>query len=248
LSNNTFKKNRYKTLIFNKMNTIIKLSLFICFIISQLAPLSCEAQNNKKKKDNPYIRSRTILERIPIHGSALTSLKFIGFRFGIDYPIRIYETRSFFEFRAGRTIKERYLTADIGAWHYDGIHENTFFNLEFTMRRVSDIGFFLQITPLGVGVNYTIPPVFKVFDTKKYSVDSIPLNRFFATPSISVGIGKDFGVKSRGWGFPLTALVKVGVSTMYPYKTYGYIIPSAEFSLAYRLKRFTTMVKKTAKS
>jgi hypothetical protein len=230
------------------MSKKIKLLIFSCFALSYFTPLSCEAQIRGKKKDNPYIRSRTILERIPIHGSLVSSIKFIGFRAGIDYPIRIYETKSFLGFRAGRTIKERYLTADIGAWHYDGVHENAFFNVEFTMRRVSEVGFFLQVTPLGVGVNYTMPSLVKIFDTRRYSIDSVPLNRFFVTPSVSLGIGKDFGVKSRGWGFPLSALMKVGVASMYPYKTYGYIIPSVEFSLAYRFKFFTTMVKKTSKS
>ncbi len=213
-----------------------------------LYPLSIKAQNKKKSK-NPkaeaYTRSRTALEPMPIHISAMGSPRFYGVKLGVDYPFKMTEMRGFKGTAMGqRVMRELYISADAGLWHYDGVHENASFSLEWTVRFINSSGFFAQVSPIGVGANYILKP----FTPQKVIQDSVPtIGKIYATPSVSVGIGRDFAFQRGNKAIPMVIYMKGGVSSMYPFKTYGYLFPTAELSLAWRFRGINAFVRKVRK-
>jgi hypothetical protein len=221
---------------FNK--ALICLLFFLLMI-----PLSIHAQKKKKEnKNDAFTRSRKTLEPLPFHFSGLGSLNFYGVKFGVDYPLKMVEMRGFMGSLQGQKVTyEQYLSADAGLWHYDGIHENTFFTTEWTLRVINNRGYFWQITPLGVGVNYVIKP----FLTNKITQDSFPPhNKFYVTPSVSFGIGRDFAFNRANRAKPIVVYLKGGIAGMYPFKKWFYIFPTAELGLAYRFSSINVFVKK----
>ena len=215
----------------------------LTLLVIILIPLSIQAQNRRKtKKDDGFTSSRKILEPIPFHLSSLGSLKFYGLKFGIDYPFKMSEIRGFLNGTQGeRTMIERYVSADVGIWHYNGVHENVFFSTEFTVRFINSSGYYFQLSPLGVGVNYLIPSFLK----KQIIQDSVPANnKIYITPSVSMGIGRDFSFRRAGRRKPLMIYLKGGVSSMFPFKKIGYLFPTAELGLAARFNGINVFVKK----
>ena len=216
--------------------------LLILFLLS-LIPLSIQAQNKRKpKKDDGFTTSRKILEPIPFHLSSLGSIKFYGLKFGIDFPFKMTEIRGFLNGTQGdRTMIERYLSADVGIWHFDSVHENVFFSTEFTLRFINSNGYYFQFSPLGVGVNYLMPSFVK----NQIIQDSVPANnKVYITPSVSMGIGRDFSYRRAGRRLPLMVYLKGGVSSMFPFKKIGYLFPTAEAGLAVRFNGINVFVKK----
>ena len=211
---------------------------FFCFL-----PLSIIAQSKKKQsKSDVYVRSRRQLEPIPFHFSGLGSMYMYGLKFGIDYPLRMVELRGFLGgFQGQRTFYEQYVSADIGMWHYNGAMESPFVSLEWTLRFINSKGFFWQISPIGVGANYVLTPFFDKNVQHKPVPES---NKFYVTPSVSMGIGHDFAMRRAGKGRPLAIYIKGGASAMYPYKKSVYLFPTIEGGMAYRFSGITTFVKK----
>lgn len=233
-----------KTIRLNKIRCVFFL-LFIAFI----TPLSIKAQNKKKKKEDPkaaWSSSRNVLEPLPIHLSALGSQQFYGLKFGVDYPYRMTELRGFKGTAMGeRVMREQYISADFGLWHYNGVHENLFFSVEWTMRFINSQGYFFQVTPLGAGVNYMLKP----FVTEKPKQDSVPaIGKFYASPSLSIGIGRDFAFRRANKAMPLTVFLKGGASAIYPFKKWGYIFPTAELGLAVRFRNINAVIKKVKRN
>ena len=225
------------------MKYILSLLLFALF-----TPLSIKAQNKKKKKEDPkaaWTSSRTGLEPLPIHLSALGSAFFYGAKLGVDYPFRMTELRGFQGTATGqRVMREQYISADFGLWHYNGVHENLFFSTEWTMRFINGQGFFFQVSPVGVGINYLIKP----FVPEKRIQDSVPaIGKLYYTPSVSIGVGRDFAFLRAHRGIPMTIFLKGGASAMYPFQKWGYIFPTAEAGLAMRFRGINAFVRKVRK-
>ena len=215
----------------------------LTLLIIILIPLSIKAQNRRKtKKDDGFTTSRKMLEPVPFHLSTLGSFKFYGLKFGIDFPFKMTEIRGFFNGTQGdRTMIERYVSADVGIWHYNGVHENVFFSTEFTLRFINNGGYFFQLSPLGAGINYILPSFVK----NQVAKDSVPnTNKFYITPSVSIGVGRDFAFRRASRGKPMVIYLKGGVSSMFPFKTIGYIFPHAEAGLAVRFSGLNAFVKK----
>ena len=224
-------------------STFIFLLILITLILLIYPFGSIQAQNRRKpKQDDGFTTSRKILEPIPFHLSTLGSLKFYGVKFGIDYPFKMTEIRGFLNGTQGeRSMIERYLSADVGIWHFNGVHENVFFSTEFTLRFINSNGYYFQLSPLGVGVNYLMPSFVK----NQITQDSVPTNnKVYITPSVSIGVGRDFSFRRAGRRKPLMIYLKGGVSSMFPFKKIGYLFPTAEAGLAVRFNGINVFVKK----
>jgi hypothetical protein len=219
--------------------------LFYFLILAFFTPLSINAQNKKKKREDPkaaWRSSKTTLEPLPIHVSALGSAFFYGAKLGVDYPYRMTELRGFKGTATGqRVMREQYISADLGLWHYKGIHENLFFSTEWTMRFINGNGLFFQVSPIGVGLNYVLKP----FDPEKRVQDSVPtIGKFYVTPSVSIGVGRDFAFRRANKAMPITVFLRSGASAMYPFRKWGYIFPTAEAGLAMRFRGINAFVRK----
>ena len=224
-------------------STFIFLLILITLILLIYPFGSIQAQNRRKsKQDDGFTTSRKILEPIPFHLSSLGSFKFYGLKFGIDYPFKMTEIRGFLNGTQGeRSMIERYVSADVGIWHYNGVHENVFFSTEFTLRFINSSGYYFQLSPLGVGVNYLMPSFVK----NQITQDSVPTNnKVYITPSVSIGVGRDFSFRRAGRRKPLMIYLKGGVSSMFPFKKIGYLFPTAEAGLAVRFNGINVFVKK----
>jgi hypothetical protein len=216
---------------------------FLIFLF--FTPPSIKAQNKKKKKENPkaaWTNSRTALEPLPIHASGLRTVDFFGAKIGVDYPFKMTELRGFKStVRGHRMMREQYISADLGLWHYKGVHENAFFSTEWTVRFINGKGTFFQVSPLGVGVNYILTP----FLSARYNRGEVPeIGKVYVTPSVSIGLGKDFAFRRAHRGLPLTLFAKAGVSAMYPFKKMGYIFPTGEVGYALRFRGINAFVRK----
>jgi hypothetical protein len=197
----------------------IKKIIFLIVLIG--GPLSIFAQ--KKQKENPYRRAYREAEPIAFRLSGIGSLNNVyGGKFSIDFPMKIVEQRGLRGVFGGRDFTETYITMDAGLFRKQAAFEDISLSLEWVYRRISDNGYFFQLSPIGVGEHRVLLP----FGEKWY-----------VAPSVSVGFGRDFAVKRRQWrGAPLILMGKIGITSLLPYKTFGYLIPTAELSLGYRFQ------------
>ncbi len=218
----------------------------ICFFI---APLSINAQ---KKKDKSSRTSKLGEEALALHISGFAPLGYLGGKIGVDIPLKIIEKRGFKGFRAGRDFIEWYITAETGLMHRKNDFENFSASVELTYRRLGgQNGWFWQITPIGVGANYIIPPFGKEIAAPSSGIVSHPLleKKWYVTPSVSVGFGRDFALSGgRRTGFPLVIYGKIGIGSMLPYKTFGYLVPTAELGIGYRFSGLAIATRQVRRS
>jgi hypothetical protein len=209
--------------------------LFITAICLFAHPLSIFCQ---KKPKNAHTIRKMGEEAMSLHLSGFAPLDFVGGKFGTDIPIRIVEKRGFKGFHAGRNFRELYINAELGWQHKQNAYDNFSASVELMFRRVSGRnGWFWQVSPLGVGGNYVMPPLFKdsVGVPKDTSRHALLGRKLYVTPSVSIGFGRDFALsKGKRSGLPLVIYGKIGLSSMLPYKTFGYLVPTAELGLGYR--------------
>jgi hypothetical protein len=207
--------------------------LFLVFI-----PLSIFAQ--KKQKDNPYRRAYREAEPLAFRLSGVGSLiDAYGGKFSIDFPMKIVEERGLRGVFGGRSFTETFITLDAGLLHKATAFEDLSLSLEWVYRRMSNNGYFVQISPIGVAGHRVSLPFGDSTAAPSSGLTQHPLTdrKWYVAPSVSVGFGRDFSVKRRSWrGIPLILMGKIGVTSLLPYKKYGYIIPTAELSIGYRFQ------------
>jgi hypothetical protein len=212
-------------------------------------PLSMHAQKRKKKDSEAYTNRRSMVEPIPIHLSGIKGVTLTGIKIGIDFPIKMTEYRGFKGSLLGqRQMIEHYISADLGGIHSDNNHENFFFSVEWTMRYINGGGYFFQLTPISVAANYLSNPLYTIFKSTKIDT-GFTNGKFYVTPSVSVGFGRDFAFRRGSRNAPITALLRGNLSAIYPYKKNEfYFYPTVEASIAYRFNRINTVVKKTRRN
>jgi hypothetical protein len=219
---------------------------FLLIFLSFWIPLSIHAQKKRKSdKSEAYTSRRSMLEPIPVHVSGVKAFKLSGFKVGIDYPIKMTERRGFKGSLLGqRQLVEHYISTDVGGLHLDNNFENIFLSVEWTARYINSDGYFFQLTPISVAGNYLINPVFTIFKSIKTDT-GFTTEKFYVTPSVSVGFGRDFAFRRGSRNAPLTILVRGNYSVMYPYQKKNiFSYPSVEVGLAYRFRGLNTIVKK----
>ena len=229
-------------MIFFNKNTLLILGILLG------TPLSIFAQKKprKQKKDEAYTSTRGQLESIPIHVAALGSTDYKGVKIGFDYPLKISELRGFKHggFAGQRVISEQYLSADFSYNHFDGNHENLSVSGEWTLRFINGQGFFFQVTPLSIGVNYLIKPLFNLESNLQRDTHFM-IDKIGFTPSVSAGLGYDFAFRRAQNGRPFSIYLRGGVAAFYPYKKLFYLYPTFELAFAVRFRSLSTLIKKT---
>ncbi len=222
--------------------------LFVCLFT---APLSIAAQK-KAAKPNPFRSSKLADEAIALHLSGFAPLGYLGGKIGADIPIKMIEKRGFKGFLAGRNFIEWYLTGEAGLMHKEGGYENISLSAQLTYRRVEgQNGWFWQVSPIGVGGNYVLPPHGQEVAAPSSGITAHPLldRKFYMTPSVSVGLGRDFALhKGKRSGFPLVIYGKIGMGSMLPYKTIGYLVPTAELGIGYRFSGLAIATRQVRRS
>ncbi|MBL7813731.1 MAG: hypothetical protein JNL70_01910 [Saprospiraceae bacterium] len=226
--------------------TILRLVPFIFFWVNSFSVLA------QKKQENPYRASKMGEEAMAIHLSGFAPLGYIGGKIGTDIPLKMIEKRGFKGFHAGRNFIEWYITADAGLIHSKNNFENFSLSAELIYRKLSGYnGWFWQLSPLGVGGNYVLAPFGSETPAPSSGLVVHPLldKNIYVTPSVSAGLGRDFALrKGRRSGFPLVLCAKVGVGSMLPYKTFGYLVPTAEFSIGYRFSGLAIATRQVRRS
>lgn len=228
-----------------KKTTTVHLLCVLCWIV----PLSVWAQ---KKPLNAHRTSKMGEEAMSLHISSFAPLDFIGGKLGTDIPMKIIEKRGFKGFHAGRDFREWYITAEAGWLHKTNSYENLMVSAELMYRRVGGLnGWFWQISPLGVGGNYVLPPNFK--DTLHAQTDTtrhaLLGRKWYVTPLFSIGFGRDFAIRNgRRSGLPLVIYGKIGIGAMLPYQKFGYLVPTAEFGFGYRFSGLAIATREVRRS
>jgi hypothetical protein len=210
--------------------------IFLILLIG--GPLSIFAQ--KKQTDNPHRRAYREAEPIAFRLSGVASLNDIyGGKFSVDFPLKIIERRGLTGVSGGRNFSENYLTLDAGLFHKTAAFEDITVSLEWMHRLITNNGYFFQFSPIGVGGHRVSLPFGDSLPAPSSGLKPYPLTdrKWYIAPSLSIGFGRDFAVKRRSWrGIPLILMGKIGITSLLPYKTYGYLIPTAELSLGYRFQ------------
>ena len=164
-------------------------------------PLSIFAQ--KKQKDNPYRKAYREAEPIAFRLSGIgTPINAYGGAFSMDFPLKIVEERGLRGVFGGRSFTETYLTLNAGLLHKPTAYEDASLSLEYVYRRISDNGYFFQLSPIGVGSHRVLLPFGDSIAAPSSGVQQHPLTdrKWYVAPSVSVGFGRDFAVKRRTWG------------------------------------------------
>ena len=239
-----------KRFIFHNMIQFKKLNdLLVLFILLLAAPLSISAQ---KKQDNPFRASKMGEEAMALHISGFAPLGYHGGKLGVDIPLKIIEKRGFKGFNAGRNFIEWYITSELGMIHREQDFEIFTASAELTYRRLSGrSGLFWQVTPIGVGGSYVIPPFGTNISAPSSGTTSHPLveRKWYVTPSVSIGLGRDFALsKGRRTGLPLVIYGKIGIGSMLPYKTIGFLVPTAELGIGYRFSGLAIATRQVRRS
>lgn len=219
-------------------------------LILHVIPLSIQAQKSKRaQKNEAFTSRRNMLESIPIHLVGSKAPNAYGIKLGIDFPVKMTESRGFKNSLLGqRQLIEHYISADLGGIHRDNNYENIYFSVEWTIRYINGDGYFFQITPVSIAANYLLPPLYTVFRSVKTDAGFIT-NKIYVTPSVSMGIGRDFAFRRGSRNAPITLMLRGNFSAMYPYKINDfYYYPSVEMGLAYRFSGFNTIVKKVRRN
>ena len=221
----------------------------IVLIILIFTPLSIFAQ--KKQKENPYRRAYREDEPIAFRLSGVASINDLyGGKLSLDLPMKIVERRGLTGVFGGRNFTETYITVDMGLLRRKAAFEDISLSLEWVYRRVSENGYFFQLSPIGVGGHRVLLPFGDSFSAPSSGITTHPLTerKWYVAPSVSAGIGRDFAVKRRTWrGIPLIVMAKVGITSLLPYRKYGYLIPAAELSLGYRFPSFSIAARQIRK-
>jgi hypothetical protein len=207
-------------------------------ILLFFTPLSIFAQ----KKGNPYRSSVKGEEPLALRISGLWYNTYYGGKIGVDYPIKIVESRqlqgSLF---GGRTFKEWYASLDASLLHIPNFDEKQVkgfelatLSAELTHRRMSGNGYFLQGS-IGIGGSYIIPAF--VADSTYAQSNFDYQNDWFLTPTAGVALGKDFAVGGRyRRGFPLVMMLRGNFSYILALPKFNrrYLAPTLELAFAYR--------------
>lgn len=213
----------------------------IVLILLVLTPLSVFAQ--KKQKENPYRRAYREDEPIAFRLSGVASInELYGGKFSIDLPMKIVEQRGLSGVFGGRHFTETYITVDMGLLRKQAAFDDLSMSLEWVYRKMNYSGYFFQLSPVGVGGHRVSLPFGYSVSVPSSGLTAHPLTnrQWYVAPSVSAGIGRDFAVKRRSWrGIPLIVLAKVGITSLMPYRKYGYLIPAAEVSVGYRFPSFS---------
>jgi hypothetical protein len=221
--------------------------ILLCFCVL-IAPLSISAQ----KKPNSNRTSKMSEEAIALHLSGFAPLGYVGGKIGADIPIKMIEKRGFKGFLAGRNFREWYLTGEMGMMHKANSYENFSVLAELTYRRVGgQNGWFVQVSPIGVGGNYVLPAFGAEIPAPSSGITSHPLlaRKWYVTPSVSMGFGRDFALrKGKRSGLPLVIYGKVGIGSMLPYKTVGYLVPTGELGIGYRFSGLAIATRQVRRS
>jgi hypothetical protein len=208
-------------------------ALIFCLI----PPLSISAQ----KKGNPYRTSVKGEEPLALRVGGFVYKNYWGAKIGVDYPLKIVETRQLRGLFGGRTFKEWYASADLSWLHvanFDETRVNGFemvtLTAELTHRRMSDNGFFIQGS-VGIGGSYVLPSFFgdSTYFPPKFDAD----NDWFLTPSVGIALGRDFAVGGKyRKGIPIVVLLRGNFSYLLALPKFNrfYIAPSLELAFAYR--------------
>ncbi len=209
-------------------------------LLLMFTPLSIFAQ--KKQTANPYRRAYREDEPIALRLSGVaTTNDIVGGNIAFDFPLKISEQRGLRGVSGGRNFTETYLTLNAGLLHKNKSFESAFASLELTRRYVSENGYFFQFSPLSVGAHRVLLPFGDSIPAPSSGLYPHPLTekKWYVAPSLSIGFGRDFAVKRRKWrGIPLILMGKVGITSLLPYRNYGYLMPFGEVSIGYRFQRF----------
>jgi hypothetical protein len=208
----------------------------IILLVLILGPLSISAQ--KKQKQNPFRRAYRENEPIAFRLAGVGSLnETFGGKFSMDFPMKIVEERGLRGVFGGRNFTETYITMDAGLLHKTAAFEDISLSVEYVYRRVSENGYFFQMSPIGVGGHRVLLPFGDSLAANSLTKHPLTEKKWYVAPSVSIGFGRDFAVKRRSWrGVPLILMGKLGITSLLPYQKLGYFIPTAELSIGYRFQ------------
>lgn len=220
-----------------------------------LIPLSMQAQQKRvPTKKDIYNQKRRASEAVALHFSAGSNFNLYSAKIGAEIPLKIVEKR---EGNVGgeRFFRETYITADAG-WYrrYSGVSiELPNIDVSLMFRKVNGgSGIFWQYSPVGLGASYGLR-------FAKDTMPSVPAQkRFYATPSVSFGLGRDFAFVKRRQ-IPLVLFAKADIGAFIPIQkaekpvlsntlSATYLNTQLTLGLSYRIVSWRVDIRRVRKS
>ena len=113
-----------------------------------------------------------------------TPINAYGGAFSMNFPMKIVEERGLRGVFGGRSFTETYLTLNAGLLHKPTAFEDASVSVEYVYRRISDNGYFFQISPLGVGGHRVLLPFGDSLAAPSSGIQQHPLTnrKWYVTP------------------------------------------------------------------
>lgn len=168
-----------------------------------------------------------------------SSLIYPGCRLGVELPIKtIFLTKTKLSGEKKEFNLDRFLTTKLSFYHHPSFHDNLYFTVGWTMRRVKLNGFFTEFSPeIGLSRTFLGGTVYKVDNNANVQIEKLA-GYYYALLSIGGGIGYDFEkIKYK----PVMIFSQLNVLMLFPYNSTIYLRPTFELGCIYKPSNFLSI-------
>jgi len=193
------------------------LALFLCFFASFLL-----AQSNSSNQ--PKISSSI---KVAYNSASI----YPGIRLGFELPTQIIYKRKTKKNNQKKQIKKsQFLTFNIGYYHQADYHDNLYFTVGYTFRRVEQKGFFTEFSPeIGYSRTFLGGTTYQITDAGQVGIKhSAGYNHLLF--SLGVGFGYDF---SKLLSKPYALFYKANLMVILPYNNSVHLRPAMELGIIF---------------
>jgi hypothetical protein len=200
--------------------TLLFLLIALCMNIQ-----NASAQNKSKK----VITKKQISKSPNISGAYLGSIKYPGFKLGLELPQFAKEkTKTKISGNTKVNLKERFLAANLSMYHHPTYHTNYMLTAEWLLRNTRKNGWFTEFAP-GLGISRTILAGTTYKQNANGDFDKVTLaGNTYGFVSILGGFGYDFNVKKQK---PFKLYAKGGLLIFGPYNSFILPRPTVELGI-----------------
>lgn len=158
-----------------------------------------------------------------------SSLIYPGARAGVEYPIHQTVVLQK-DTEIVRYTRLQLLSMNLGWYHHPAFHDNIYFTLGYTWRKLHASGYFTEVSPeLGYSRTFLGATTYEVDDLGNVSIHH-GAGYSYALASFGGGWGYDFSVKHH---LPFALFGKLNMLCMFPYNSTFYLRPAAELGFIY---------------
>lgn len=186
-----------------------------------------QAQQTQKKENHP----------IKLRISYLGSIIHLGFKTGIEYPVRVKEILRPTDSIAIEKVQS--ISVNIGFYYHKNFHFNNFFTVGYLWRRTNRHGWFADVEPqIGFSRTFIDGTTYIVNEANEVNNKSLA-GDWFALTKLSFSIGKTLN-NTKHFKWPMQIYARPSFLLLFPYNNFFYLRPSIEVGTIFIIKNKNT--------